>query len=107
MTGYWSPGVPRPLDELGAPAARGSGDPEAGRCRTATTYARPPRRTTRACWNVLEDAFLEWSVRDREPSRGLLAEVPKRPGFEPWNLRIVTDAEQADRGCCGQRDQRR
>ncbi len=48
----------------------------------------------RSCWNVLEDAFLEWSVRDREPFEDFLAEVPKRPGFEPWNLRIVTDAEQ-------------
>ena len=49
----------------------------------------------RACWNVLEDAFLEWSVRDREPYLDFLAEVPQRPGFEPWNLRVVTDADGA------------
>ena len=47
-----------------------------------------------ACWNVLEDAFLEWSVRAREPFEDFLAEVPQRPGFEPWNLRVVTDAER-------------
>ncbi len=47
-----------------------------------------------ACWNVLEDAFLEWSVRDREPYEDFLAEVPGRPSFEPWNLRVVTDADQ-------------
>ena len=47
-----------------------------------------------ACWTVLEDAFLEWSVRDREPYDDFLAEVPDRPGFVPWNLRVVTDAHQ-------------
>ena len=66
----------------------------------------------RACWNVLEDAFLEWSVRAREPYEDFLAEVSHRPGFEPWNLRVVTDADQvivaaaviAISGEAGQRD---
>ena len=49
----------------------------------------------RVCWSVLEDAFLEWSVRARESYEDFLAEVPQRPGFEPWNLRVVTDADQA------------
>lgn len=49
----------------------------------------------RDCWTVLEDAFLEWSVRDREPYEDFLAEVPQRPDFEPWNLRVVTDPHQA------------
>lgn len=48
----------------------------------------------RACWTLLEDAFLEWSVRAREPYEDFLAEVPHRPGFEPWNLRVVTDPDQ-------------
>ena len=45
----------------------------------------------RACWTVLEDAFLEWSVRERESFEDWSAQVPGRPGFEPWNLRVVTD----------------
>jgi GNAT superfamily N-acetyltransferase len=42
-------------------------------------------------WNVQEDAFLEWSVREREPFDDWLAQVTGRPGFEPWNLRVVVD----------------
>jgi ribosomal protein S18 acetylase RimI-like enzyme len=42
-------------------------------------------------WQVQEDAFLEWSVRDREPFEDWKAEVTGRPGFEPWNLRVVID----------------
>ena len=45
-----------------------------------------------ACWTVLEDAFLEWSVREREPFEDFLARTVQRPGFEPWNLRLVVDA---------------
>jgi len=44
-----------------------------------------------ACWTVLEDAFLEWSARDREPFDDFLARTTRRPGFEPWHLRVVTD----------------
>ena len=55
-----------------------------------------------ACWTVLEDAFLEWSVREREPFDDFLARTVQRPGFEPWNLRLVTDAAgdggRGDRG---------
>lgn len=43
-----------------------------------------------ACWTVIEDAFLEWSERDRMPLGDWLATVVGRPGFEPWNLRVVT-----------------
>jgi mycothiol synthase len=45
-----------------------------------------------ACWTVLEDAFLEWSVRDREPFDDFLARTTRRSDFEPWHLRVVTDA---------------
>lgn len=41
---------------------------------------------------VIEDAFLEWSVRDREPYDDFLATTVRRPGFEPWHLRVISDA---------------
>ena len=44
-----------------------------------------------ACWRVLEDAFLEWAVRERQPYDDFLASVVGRQGFEPWHLRVVTD----------------
>ena len=49
----------------------------------------------RAAHDVLEDAFLEWSVRDREPFDDFVAATTGRPGFEPWNLRVVVDPEGA------------
>ncbi|MFC7495436.1 MULTISPECIES: GNAT family N-acetyltransferase [unclassified Nocardioides] len=48
-----------------------------------------------ACWTVLEDAFLEWSERDREPFEDFVARTIKRPGFESWNLRLVADPSGA------------
>ncbi|PVG84822.1 GNAT family N-acetyltransferase [Nocardioides gansuensis] len=45
-----------------------------------------------AAHEVLEDAFLEWSERDREPWEDFAAQVMGRPGFEPWNIRVVKDA---------------
>jgi mycothiol synthase len=44
-----------------------------------------------ACWTVLENAFLEWSDREREPLEDFLARTVERPGFESWNLRLVVD----------------
>ena len=44
-----------------------------------------------ACWTVQEDAFLEWSVRERDTFEEWRATTTLRPGFEPWNLRVVTD----------------
>jgi GNAT superfamily N-acetyltransferase len=46
----------------------------------------------RAVHDVVEDAFLEWSVRDREPFEDFEASAIGRPGFEPWQLRVATDA---------------
>ena len=40
---------------------------------------------------VIEDAFLEWSDRDRQTYEDFEASVVGRPGFEPWNLRVVLD----------------
>ena len=46
----------------------------------------------RAAHDVLEDAFLEWSERDRESFEDFTAAATSgRPGFEPWNLRVVLD----------------
>ena len=43
-------------------------------------------------WDVVETAFLEWSVRQRQPFDTWLHHVVARPGFESWNLRVATDA---------------
>ena len=45
-----------------------------------------------AAHTVLEDAFLEWSVRERESYDDFHAQVVGRPGFEPWMIRVVTNA---------------
>jgi mycothiol synthase len=46
-------------------------------------------------WTVTEDAFLEWSDRDRQTFEDWQAAVPGRPGFQPWNIRVVTDPHGA------------
>jgi mycothiol synthase len=46
-----------------------------------------------AAHDVLEDAFLEWSVRDRETFEDFEASTTGRPGFEPWNLRVALDPD--------------
>ncbi|MBO0845377.1 MAG: GNAT family N-acetyltransferase [Nocardioides sp.] len=48
-----------------------------------------------AVHTVIEDAFLEWSVRDRESYEDFEASVIRRPGFEPWMLRVVVDPAEA------------
>jgi GNAT superfamily N-acetyltransferase len=45
----------------------------------------------RAVHDVIEDAFLEWSVRSREAFEDFEAKSIGRGGFEPWNLRVVID----------------
>jgi mycothiol synthase len=47
----------------------------------------------RAAYDVIEDAFLEWSVRDKQPYADWIAGIVDRPGFEPWNLRVVVDSD--------------
>jgi GNAT superfamily N-acetyltransferase len=68
--------------------------PDGYAVRAATTEEYP------ACHAVIEDAFLEWSVRDRERYEDFQASVVGRRGFEPWNLRVVTD-ESGDVVGCG------
>ena len=46
-----------------------------------------------AVLTVQEDAFLEWSVRERDTFEVWEATTTRRPGFEPWNLRVVTDPD--------------
>jgi mycothiol synthase len=46
-----------------------------------------------AVHDVKEDAFLEWSVRERESYDDFRASAIGRPGFEPWNVRVVTDPD--------------
>lgn len=46
-----------------------------------------------AVHDVVEDAFLEWSVRERETYDDFHAVVVGRPGFAPWQLRVVTDPD--------------
>lgn len=55
----------------------------------AVREARPDEY--RRVHEVIEDAFLEWSVRERESYEDFHASVIGRPGFQPWNLRVVTD----------------
>ncbi|WP_307827896.1 GNAT family N-acetyltransferase [Nocardioides sp. SYSU D00038] len=55
----------------------------------AVRAARPEE--TRAVWTVVEDAFLEWSDRERRSFADWDSGVTRRPGFEPWNLRVVVD----------------
>lgn len=57
----------------------------------------PPGYTVRAAggsewhaaYEVVEDAFLEWSMRERQSFADFTAQVFQRPGFEPWNLRVA------------------
>jgi mycothiol synthase len=60
--------------------------PEGYRIRAATPDDYP------AAHVVKEDAFLEWTDREREPYEDFLATTVRRPGFEPWHFRVVTDA---------------
>ncbi len=59
----------------------------------AVRQARPEEY--RAVHDVVEDAFLEWSVREREDYADFEASIMQRPGFEPWQLRVVTDRDGA------------
>ena len=40
-------------------------------------------------WNVIEDAFLEWSVRPKQSLEDWVAGVTGLPTYEPWNLQVV------------------
>ncbi|UUZ61205.1 GNAT family N-acetyltransferase [Nocardioides sp. B-3] len=59
----------------------------------AVGEARPDQLV--AMHDVLEDAFLEWSERDRETFEAFTAQVLQRPGYESWSSRVVTDSSGA------------
>lgn len=42
-----------------------------------------------AVWTLVEDAFLEWSDRERMPIEDFGARTWARPAAEPWNLRLL------------------
>ena len=46
-----------------------------------------------AVHDVIEDAFLEWSVRERTAFEDWEAKTVKRPGFEPDHLRVAVDPD--------------
>lgn len=54
----------------------------------------------RAAHDVIEDAFGEWADRERESFEDFLAETAQRPGFAPWNIRVVTDPGDQVVGAC-------
>ncbi|MCW2634859.1 MAG: GCN5-related N-acetyltransferase [Blastococcus sp.] len=54
----------------------------------------------RSAWTVIEDAFLEWSERQRRSFEDFCARTVRRPGFQPWHLRIVADADGNAVGAC-------
>jgi GNAT superfamily N-acetyltransferase len=45
----------------------------------------------RAVYQVVENAFNEWPDRTPTAYDDWAARVVRRPGFEPWHLRVVTD----------------
>jgi mycothiol synthase len=46
-----------------------------------------------AAWTLLEDAFLEWSERDRMSLDEFGTRIWGRPGYAPWNLRLLETAD--------------
>ena len=46
-----------------------------------------------AAWTLVEDCFLEWSERERMSLEDFGARVWDRPGFQPWNLRLLTSPD--------------
>lgn len=59
--------------------------PEGYEVRTATEAEHE------GAYQVQEDAFLEWSDRPRDSFEEWSAGTVRRPGFEPWHLRVVVD----------------
>jgi GNAT superfamily N-acetyltransferase len=66
---------------------------ERGDLPSAYSIRAATQEDYQAVWEVVEDAFLEWSVRDRQTFEDFSAQVMQRPGFEPWHVRVVTDGK--------------
>ena len=69
--------------------------PEGYAIRTAST-----EQDRLAAHAVIEDAFLEWSERERQSFEDFAATSIRRPGFEPWQLRVVVDPPGEVVGVC-------
>lgn len=54
----------------------------------------------RQCWQVTEDAFLEWSRRARRTYADWAATTTDRPGFQQWQLRVAVTGEGTVSGVC-------
>ena len=54
----------------------------------------------RIAFQLIEDAFNEWPDRDPSSYDDWAPRGPLRPGFEPWQIRFVTDASGTDVGVC-------
>lgn len=52
-----------------------------------------------AVHDLVEDAFLEWSDRERESYDDFAAVTTLRPGFEPWHLRVVRGPDGVPLAC--------
>ena len=66
------PRLPHALDLVGPPDARRAGDrPPARSPRATPSASRATRATSEPTWTVNEDAFLEWSDRERATLRGV------------------------------------
>jgi GNAT superfamily N-acetyltransferase len=46
-----------------------------------------------AAWTLLEDAFLEWSERERVSLEEFGNRIWGRPGYAPWNLRLLENPD--------------
>lgn len=57
------------------------------------TLRAATERDWEAAFHVNEDAFLEWSDRERDTFEIWQSQVVRRPGFEPWHLRVVTEPD--------------
>lgn len=51
-------------------------------------------------FRLIEDAFNEWPGREPSSYADWAPRGPLRPGFQPWQIRFVTDADGTDVGAC-------
>lgn len=54
----------------------------------------------RIAFQLIEDAFNEWPGREPSTYEDWAPRGPLRPGFQPWQIRFVTDAAGTDVGVC-------
>ena len=89
-------GLSRALEQLGARAARGRDRAGATAARRVSSPARPRPSEYEQCWSgSRRTPSSSGPQRERQPFHDWLAEVTGRPGFEPWNLRVVADPSGA------------